>query len=339
MENYIIKNDYKKNNTYNKSYNNIIENFTTSTSCSSTISDTDATNLLLYKSSGSSIYDSYYSTKTLDNGETVSNIAHFLSITDSDWSTLMTCLQEGQTNVSSDVASQYYSSDSTSFDSKRTAQKSSVSSNYIVYNNSVKDSILTLMETQNDTWKLLNSSDSDYQNKLNNYMVEKAALKAGEDYRNPYEKSVSKYKTDTNVYYDNLRLDTRNDYIKQVQDNIIEKDKVKDKMATADIMTKGREIQLRRVAFLRQQRVNNYYKISVFILGLCIIVIAIAKMVPDSNKIATGVVVGLIIIFGLYLVIGKLIRDSKRYNLDYDEVNYPKYSPKKKKKKKCNNQQ
>ena len=57
-------------------------------------------------------------------------------------------------------------------------------------------------------------------------------------------------------------------------------------------------------------------------------------MIPDSNKIIVGIVVGVIIILALVLIIGKLIRDSKRYNLDYDEVNFSPYKKDKKKKEK-----
>lgn len=329
MDNYILKNNYKRENKYNNSYNNIIENFEQS-SCSKILSDEDAALFLIYKSDSSSpTFDSYYENITLPNGETISNIAHFVSLRTQQWNTFMSCLPN-YTNVSSEVISYYQTKASTV-----ETQRKTPSTNYIVYNNSVKDSVLSLMETQNDTWRLINSEDSDYQRKLNNFMVEQASLKEGQDYKKPYDKSVSQYKTDTDVYYDNLRIDSRNKYIERVQDDIIKTDREKDKMVTADIMTKQREVQLNRVSFLQKKRKNQYLRISVFTLGLCIIVIAIAQMIPDSNKMILGIVVGVILIFGLILIIGKLIRDSKRYALDYDEVNYDPYTKPKKKKNSC----
>ena len=38
---------------------------------------------------------------------------------------------------------------------------------YVIYNNSTIDAINTLMETQDSTWKDINSGDSDYLDKLN----------------------------------------------------------------------------------------------------------------------------------------------------------------------------
>lgn len=332
MDNFILKNDYKRKNKYNNSYNNIIENFSVCSS-NSALSDNDAATYLIYKSDpNSSTFDSYYTTTTLSNGETISNTAHFLSIPLATWNDFLDNL-DSCSNVAANVISDYKGTIASTVSEHR----ESPSNNYVIYNNSVKDSVLTLMSTQNETWKQINISkgDTDYQNKLNNFMVEQAALKEGQDHKDPYKKGVSKYKTDTNVYYNNLRIDSRNKYLERVQDNIIQKDKEKDKMVTADIMTKEREIQLNRVSFLQKKRKNQYLRISVFTLGLCIIVIAIAQMVPDSNKMIVGIVVGVIILLGLILIIGKLIRDSKRYSLDYDEVNYAPYT-KPKKKNSCN---
>tara|TARA_A100001015_G_C15038360_1_gene737826 strand:- start:3464 stop:4480 length:1017 start_codon:yes stop_codon:yes gene_type:complete len=338
MENYIVKNDYKNNEIYNNSYNGIIENF--GTSGTSEISETSANDLLLYKSNPDGNYDSTYSTKTLDNGETITALAHFLSITSSDWGNYMTSLQNGYSNVDSAIAETYYGTSSDSWNNQVSVQKQTSTTNYVINNNTMKDTILTYMEAQNTTWKSIYANDSDFKDKLDNYMVEKAAQKVGEDQKKPYEKGVSKYNTNTNLFYDNLRIDSRNKYINQVQQSIIQKDKLKDEMATADIMTKGREIQLQRFSFLQKKRTNQYYRISVFILGLCIIVLAIAQMIENSNKIIVGVVIGVILVLGLVFIIGKLMRDSKRYHLDYDEVNFPPYEPSKKNKNKsksCDN--
>ena len=60
MENFILKNDYKKKNKYDNSYSNIIENFSVCTT-NSTLSDDDAETYLIYKSDpSSSIFDKYY---------------------------------------------------------------------------------------------------------------------------------------------------------------------------------------------------------------------------------------------------------------------------------------
>ena len=323
MDNFILKNDYKKKNKYTNSYNSIIENFSVCSS-NSTLSDADAATFLIYKSDpSSSTFDSYYENTTLSGTtQTVSNISHFLSIEASTWNDFLDTLNNCS-NVSSDVINAYKGTIASTVEEHRT----SPSNDYVVYNNAVKDSVLSLMTTQADTWKQINISqgDTDYQNKLNNFMVEQAALKEGQDHKNPYNKGVSQYKTDTDVFYNNLRINSRNQYVKRVQDNIIQKGREKDKMVTADIMTKGREVQLNRVSYLQRKRKNQYLRISVFTLGLCIIVIAIAQMVPESNKMIVGIVVGVILLLGLILIIGKLIRDSKRYSLDYDEVNYAPY--------------
>ena len=252
----------------------------------------------------------------------------------------MTSLQNGYSNVDSAIAETYYGTSSDSWNNQVSAQKQTSTTNYVINNNTMKATILTYMEAQNTTWKSIYANDSDFKDKLDNYMVEKAAQKVGEDQKRPYEKGVSKYNTNTNLFYDNLRIDSRNKYINQVQQSIIQKDKLKDEMATADIMTKGREIQLQRFSFLQKKRTNQYYRISVFILGLCIIVLAIAQMIENSNKIIVGVVIGVILVLGLVFIIGKLMRDSKRYHLDYDEVNFPPYEPSKKNKNKsksCDN--
>lgn len=335
MENFTLKNNYKNNNKYKESYNNLIEHFTDTSSCSSTctvttLSDIDAAYFLLYKSDPSSdSYDNYLSETTTDTGISISSLAHYVGMSD-DVYNCGVCKINTATNVS-DSVKDYFNNSVTS---TRLTQKNVPSTNYVIYNNATIDAINTLMETQDSTWKDINSGDSDYLDKLNSFRIEQASLKEGQDLKIPYNKQLQQYKKDTSSYYDNLRLDSRNKYINQVQSSIIEKEKQKDRMATSDIMTKEREIQLNRVSFLKKKRVNQYYRISVFTLGLCIIVVAVAQMIPDSNKIIVGIVVGVIIILALVLIIGKLIRDSKRYNLDYDEVNFSPYKKDKKKKEK-----
>lgn len=337
MENFTVKNDYKKNNQYRSSYNNLIEHFTVSgcsDSCTVTsLDETDAGTFLLYKNDPSvDMYDKYYSDKTMSNGITVSALASYVGMSNSDFDCGLCKILSAQ-NVSQDVKDYFENN----VKPNRLQHKNLPSENYKLYNNATMDSINELIEVQDKTWKNIYSDDSEFNQKLNDFRIEQASLKEGQDLKLPYDKQVKKYKTDTTSYYDNLRIDSRNKYINQVQSSILEKDKKKDQMATSDIMTKEREIQLGRVSFLKKKRVNQYYRISVFTLGLCIIVIAIAQMVTDSNKMIVGIVVGVILALALVLIIGKLIRDSKRYHLDYDEVNYSPYKKKnnKKNKKSC----
>ena len=111
--------------------------------------------------------------------QTVSNISHFLSIDASTWNDFLDTLSNCS-NVSSDVINAYKGTIASTVEEHRT----SPSNDYVVYNNAVKDSVLSLMTTQADTWKQINISqgDTDYQNKLNNFMVEQAALKEGQDH-------------------------------------------------------------------------------------------------------------------------------------------------------------
>lgn len=338
MENFIVKRDYKKSNQYRPSYNNVIEHFNSdscSAACTLTGEDLDevtASYFLLSKSDPSSdLYDTYDSETTLPNGITISALARYVSMSDEDYGCGL-CKIKTAKNVSPSVVA-YFEDASNGMTTKRTTQKNASQSNFKVYNNTTIDSINTLMGIQDETWKGMYINDSDFQKKLNDFRVEQASLKEGQDLKIPYEKEVDKFKRDSTTYYDNLRIDSRNKFIDQVQSSILEKDQKKDKMASSDIMTKEREIQLGRVSFLKKKRVNQYYRISIFTLGICIIIIAIAQMIPDSNKMIVAIVAGVFLLLGLLLIVGKLIRDSKRYHLDYDEVNY---SPVKKKKGKKN---
>ena len=330
MENFTIKNNYKKNNQYKGLYNNLIEHFNDD-GCTEdcTVSNLDeivAKQFLLYKNDRSiDMYDKYYSENTLKNGITVSALAHYVGMNEQVYRCGL-CKIYSAVNVSQSVKD--YFRDTIS--SKRSQHRNIPSTNYKVYNNATIDAVNTMMNQQDKTWKNIYSEDTDYQDKLNDFRVEQASLKEGQDLKIPYQKEVKQYMSDTESYYDHLRIDARNNYIDKVQNNILEKDKQKDRMATSDIMTKEREVQIGRVSFLKKKRVNQYYRISVFTLGLCIIVIAVAQMVPDSNKMIVGIVVGVILVLALVLIIGKLIRDSRRYNLDYDEVNYSPYKKKKK---------
>jgi len=337
MENFTVKNNYKKNNQYKESYNNLIEHFTTSgcsTECTvSTLDEITAAQFLIYKNDQSTnMYDKYYSTNTLDNDITVSALAHYVGMSDTEYNCGI-CKITSAGNVSQEIKD-YFQND---ISPTRAQHKNLPSNNYKLYNNATMDSINELISVQDQTWRNMYSDDSDYTDKVNDFRIEQASLKEGQDLKLPYNKQVNKYKTDTTTYYDNLRISARNKYINDVQTSILEKDKQKDRMATSDIMTKEREVQLGRVSFLKKKRVNQYYRISVFTLGLCIIVIAVAQMVPNSNKMIVGIVVGVIIVLALVLIIGKLIRDSRRYNLDYDEVNYSPYEKKKNNKKSCSN--
>lgn len=342
MENFTVKNDYKKKNKYKESYNNLIEHFTAESetdytsgcdsSClTTTLSDDEAAYFLLYKSDASvDMYDSVLDSTTTVTGIQISILGHVVSMSDEVYNCGV-CKISSASNVSDEMKTYF----NTSLATSRATQKNTPSTDYVIYNNSTIDAINTLMLTQDQTWKDIQVGDSKYLDKLNSYRIEQGSLNVSNQHKVPYKKSVDKYNQQTSSYYDNLRIDSRNSYINDVQTSILEKDKQKDRMATSDIMTKEREIQLNRVTFLRKKRVNQYFRISVFTLGLCIIVLAVAQMIPDSNKLIVGVVIGVIIILALVLIIGKLIRDSKRYKLDYDEVNYSPYKSKQNKKKGC----
>lgn len=284
---------------------------------------------LLYKHKTNYYYNRYRTTIKLETGDTISILSYLVSLDDITY--------ENGYNIIMKAKNVYYTVKNSFklLNQKREKQKSPFYNDRKIENDAIKAAILTQTKAQDASWKDINANDPDFLDKIKDFQIEQDGLKNESDLKNNFNKQVSNYYQNTNDYYNSLQLNHKNEYIKEVQDDKIMEDIKKNEMLVSDIMTKEREIQLARYAYFQKKRVNQYLNILIFITGLCIIILAIGKIKPDLNKLIIIISLGVFLLIGFILIIGNLIRDSKRYSLDYDEIVFsPWKSPDKKKKKK-----
>lgn len=301
------------NSIYKKNYNSIIEHFSTVE-----LTDTIAKKFLIYKENNSTSYNKHYTEKTLPNGEIISVLAVLVAMSDSDYNNDYNIIIKNASNVSDDIKNIY-----SGFDTKRTEQKATPEP--IIAYNSLKDVVSNYMDLQDEAWKNIYNNDPEFQIKLNDYRIEQNALSEEQQLNNNYNTIVNNYDKYSNNMYNNHRMKSRNKYIHDVQNNIIQTDILKDKMLSSDIMTKQREIQLLRYAYLQKKKMNDCLKLTAFIFILIIIILSIAKLFPNISKNIIGILVGILFFIWIILIVGKMIRNSKRYGLDFDEVNFGNY--------------
>ena len=283
---------------------------------------------LLYKENTKYYYNRYKKETTLETGQTISILTYLVSLDDITYEKGYNLIHKAR-NVYSNVKNAFKL-----LNQQREKQKSTLYNDRTIENDALKTAVLTQIEAQKAAWINSNASDPDFINKLTDFEMEQTSLREETQLKNNFNTQVNNYYQNTNDYYNSLKLNHKNEYIKEVQDDKISQDIKKNEMLVSDIMTKEREIQLARYVYLKKKRTNQYLNILILITGLCIIILAIGKIKPDLNKLIIIISLGVFLLIGIILIIGNLIRDSRRYSLDYDEIIFSPWLPPDKKKKK-----
>lgn len=317
---------------YKKKYNSIIEHF----SDNKLLDEITARNFLIYKQdSSSNMYNNHYenvkeaiddmpnqnrygsSSPILDIGESqnIGVLAVLVGMTNVNYNNGYNIIQNAD-NVSENIKTKYRE-----LNEQRKQQIDNP--NYVLAYNSLKDVISQYMGYQDKIWKnIYSSSDPEFDIKLNDHVIEQNALSEEYILNNDYKNKVNEYDKYSKDMYNMHRMKSRNQYINEVQSNIIKNDMVKDKMLTSDIMTKEREIQLTRYAYLQKKRINDGLKLTIFFFILIIIFISIGLIATNIPKIVIGIISGLFAFIWLILIIGKMHRNNLRYKLDFDERDF-----------------
>ena len=283
---------------------------------------------LLYKENTKYYYNRYKKETTLETGQTISILTYLVSLDDITYEKGYNLIHKAR-NVYSNVKNAFKL-----LNQQREKQKSTLYNDRTIENDALKTAVLTQIEAQKAAWINSKASDPDFVNKITDFEMEQTSLREETQLKNNFNTQVNNYYQNTNDYYNSLKLNHKNEYIKEVQDDKISQDIKKNEMLVSDIMTKEREIQLARYVYLKKKRTNQYLNILILITGLCIIILAIGKIKPDLNKLIIIISLGVFLLIGIILIIGNLIRDSRRYSLDYDEIIFSPWLPPDKKKKK-----
>jgi hypothetical protein len=275
-----------------------------------------ATIFLLSKNGTKYYYNTLKESITLRTGETISNLSYFISLDDDTFDDGFNLILNSK-NVDNNIKNQFKL-----INQKREKQKSTLYNDKEIENEALKAAVLTQIDSQEALWKNINSEDPNFLEKVQDYNIEQKGLREESMLKNQFNTQVSNYYQNSSDYYNSLKLNHKNEYIKDVQDEKILQDIRKNEMLVSDIMTKEREIQLARYAYFQKKRVNQYVNILILISGLCIIILAIGKIKPDLNKFIIIICLTVVLLLGLIIIIGNLVRDSRRYSLDYDEINF-----------------
>jgi hypothetical protein len=275
-----------------------------------------ATIFLLSKNGTKYYYNTLKQSITLRTGETISNLSYFISLDNDTFDDGFNLILNSK-NVDNNIKNKFKL-----INQQRGKQKSTLYNDKAVENEALKAAVLTQIDSQDALWKNINSEDPNFLEKVQDYNIEQKGLREESMLKNQFNTQVSNYYQNSSDYYNSLKLNHKNEYIKDVQDEKILQDIRKNEMLVSDIMTKEREIQLARYAYFQKKRVNQYVNILILISGLCIIILAIGKIKPDLNKFIIIICLTVVLLLGLIIIIGNLVRDSRRYSLDYDEINF-----------------
>ncbi len=328
----------------------IMEGFQSNTGmCSATPTPTQdqvtnaANTFWLENSGGTYTGGNSNTTRTMADGQQITLLAHVTGMTDQAFNTAFCILEtaaKSGSNYNPKVPQSIFGNQSSAsgltstkdttepglyaVQKYRDIQRKTPGKNFALEADVISDVINRLIEDQDLVWQAQNSGDSDFKDKLKQFLIEQASLQKGNEFSSPFKESVKEYGLNTNFYDNNLRLKARNDYINQFQEYTLNKSSGKEKMLTADIETKERYIQINRYEYMQKRDRVSYCKLIIVITGLAAICYGVGSSMNDDKKkkifnISTIVIYVLGVIF-LWLKIG---RDRIRYNLDWDEINFP----------------
>lgn len=326
----------------------IVEGFQSNTGmCSSTPTPsqeqvTNAANTFWLENSGG-VYsggDANY-TKTMADGQQISLLAHVTGMTDEAFN-LAFCILETASrngnNYSPNVSSSIFGNSSSvsnitntssatekglyALQKYRDIQRTTPTNNFKLEADVISDVVNRLIEDQDLVWQAQNSGDSDFSDKLKQFQLEQAALQKGNEFSSPFKENVNQYKSNTNFYDNNLRLQARNKFITQFQEYSLNKTSGKEKMLSADIETKERYIQINRYEYMYKKDRVFYCKMIIVILGLAAICYGVGLSMNEEKKKIFNIFTIAIYVLGVIVLWLKISRDSVRYNLDWDEINF-----------------
>lgn len=336
---YMGNTDYSNNNYYQQKYNGMIEHFDSGIKEDFTTQvDAAANTLWLSKSAGSTTFNeggNANQTRTLPNGQNTTLLAHVTGMSDeifnsafntlvNNKNTLVSSHLFGDENTSNQLSSTNNSSEHGLYALRkyREIQRNAPSSNYKIEANVLSDVINKLIEDQDLVWQAEFSNDPDFRQKLQQFLIEQASLQQGNKIQSPFRDSIKEYNQSTNFYDNNLRLQSRNDFIKNFQDHSLNGNISKQDMLRSDIETKERYIQINRYEYYRKRDTVSYCKLIIVIAGLAAICYGIGLKLEDKRKIfnISSIV---IYILGAIILWLKIRRDQVRYKLDWDEINFP----------------
>ncbi len=355
--NYMENIDYRQNDFYKKQYNGLIEHFDSgihegflngSSMCSGTGTPTQAEVDSAAKTFGLVNQNGSYSGGTSGNangmltsvtGQQTSLLAHVTGMTDdvfnrafciltnaagnSTFNPLVptSILGNSGTNITS--TAEITEPGLTALQKYRDIQRSQPSKNFGVEADVIGDVVNRLIEDQDLVWQASNSQDSDFKEKLRQFLIEQASLKIGNDKNSVFNEQVSKYRSNTNFQDNNLRLDARNKYITDFQQHALQQVSGKEKMLTADIETRERYIQINRYEYYRKRDRVSYCKLIIVITGIAAICYGVGGTMADDKKKIFNIATVVLYVLGVIILWLKINRDNIRYNLDWDEINFP----------------
>jgi hypothetical protein len=175
------------------------------------------------------------------------------------------------------------------------------------------------------------SEQDDYELRKDQYAIEQGSLMKGQTMQNTHDTNLQTYNNvDNNSKQckhnkkNNIDLEVKTNYINNIQQNVINDNKDKNKMLLSDIQTKDRQIQINQYEYFKKKDIVFYCKLIISIAGILAIIYSIGLKFPDKKSIFRNLAI-VVLILGIILLGMKIRRDMVRDNLDWDEIEFPNY--------------
>ena len=184
-----------------------------------------------------------------------------------------------------------------------------------------------LKQYENDekqVWQNLNTAkDSNFMKKRESYLIQQKLNRLVNERNMVFNDLTNEYNNLTKYKSNLLKLRDRDEYVKNFQNQLNEKNKSKLGSLDQDILTRRRQSQIDMDQYWRQSNTIYYLKIIFIFLLLAMIPVILAISGKGLNKSSGSTVAAVILIIGALLIIMRYVDNRNRSKMLWQERNFP----------------
>ena len=184
-----------------------------------------------------------------------------------------------------------------------------------------------LKQYENDekqVWLNLNTNkDPNFMKKRASYLIQQKLQRLVNERNMIFNDLTNEYNNLTKYKSNLLKLQDRNEYVKNFQDNMNNQNKSKLVSIDQDILTRRRQSQIDMDQYYRQNNNIYYLKVIFIFLLLATIPIILAISGLGLNKSTGSIVAVVILIIGALMIIRRYVDNRNRSKLLWQERNFP----------------
>lgn len=184
-----------------------------------------------------------------------------------------------------------------------------------------------LKQYENDekqVWLNLNTNkDSNFMKKRASYLIQQKLDRLVNERNMVFNDLTNEYNNLTKYKSNLLKLQDRDQYVKNFQNNMNSKNRSKIVSIDQDILTRRRQSQIDMDQYYRQNNTIYYLKVIFIFLLLATIPVILAISGVGLNKSTGSIIASVILIIGALIIIMRYVDNRNRSKLLWQERNFP----------------